>query len=310
MNSTETRKFKQAYTRFQQLLQLQGYSEATCESYGRGIRRLADWCSGCPHAGLTQRDFEAYFSQLIKSHSWATVKCDRNGTMRFWELVLKREWPYPELIKPPVIKSLPDILTPAEISELLTHVREVRFQVFLFTVYSMGLRLDEALHLQPGDIDGKRMRVHIRNGKGHKDRFVILPEVTLHLLRAFWATHKNTDWIFPSRDPARHPGPMDRGSAQLAMAQAKKAATILKRVSIHNLRHSYATHCLEFGMDLRSIQELLGHDNPTTTARYTQITQTIQKNNDAIVHLLMGQVMAPTIDTSARARKQSKRGGV
>lgn len=297
MNSTETHKFQQAYARFQRLLKLQGFAEATCDSYGRGIRRLADWCNCCPHAGLTQRQFENFFSQLIQSHSWSTVKCDRNGIMRFWELVLKREWPHPDLVRPPVVKVLPDILTQTEIFAILNQVQEPRFRVFLFTVYSMGLRLDEALHLQPGDIDGQRLRVHIRNGKGHKDRFVILPETTYHLLRAFWATHRNKDWIFPSRDPLRYPGPMDRGSAQKAMAQATKAANIHKRVSIHNLRHSYATHCLEFGMDLRSIQELLGHDSPTTTAMYTQLTQTIQKNNDALIQLLMQGLHAPSLTT-------------
>lgn len=297
MNSTETHKFQQAYVRFQRLLKLQGFAEATCDSYGRGIRRLADWCNCCPHAGLTQRQFENFFSQLIQSHSWSTVKCDRNGIMRFWELVLKREWPHPDLVRPPVVKVLPDILTQTEIFAILNQVQEPRFRVFLFTVYSMGLRLDEALHLQPGDIDGQRLRVHIRNGKGHKDRFVILPETTYHLLRAFWATHRNKDWIFPSRAPLRYPGPMDRGSAQKAMADAVKAANIHKRVSIHNLRHSYATHCLEFGMDLRSIQELLGHDSPTTTAMYTQLTQTIQKNNDALIQLLMQGLHAPSLTT-------------
>jgi site-specific recombinase XerD len=223
--------------------------------------------------------------------------------MRFWELVLKCEWPHLDLIKPPVTKVLPDILTQSEITAILNHVHEPRFRVFLFTVYSMGLRLDEALHLQPGDIDAQRMRVHIRNGKGHKDRFIILPEVTLKILRDFWVTHKNSNWIFPSRDPARYPGPMDRGSAQKAMADAVKAANIHKRISIHNLRHSYATHCLEFGMDLRSIQELLGHDSPTTTALYTQLTQTIQKNNDALIQLLMQGLHAPSLATQNADKK-------
>ncbi len=295
MNSTEIQKFKQAYTRFQRLLKLQGYSEATCESYCRGIRRLANWCNRCPHAGLTQKQFEAYFSELINTHSWATVKCDRNGIMRFWELVLKKEWPFPHLIKPPVKKILPDILTQAEITALLDHVREPRCRVFLYTVYSMGLRLDEALHLKPGDIDGELLRVHIRNGKGHKDRFVTLPENTYHLLRNFWRTHKNADWIFPSRDPNRYPGPMDRGAVQQAMALATQAAGIHKRVSIHNLRHSYATHLLEWGVDLRSIQELLGHDSPTTTALYTQLTQTLQNNSHVIIQHLMQQLPTPSL---------------
>ena len=306
MNSTETQKFKQAYARYQRLLQLQGYSEATCDSYGRGLRRFAHWCKCCPHAGITLRKFEAYFSQLIQSHSWATVKCDRNGLMRFWELNLKIDWPYPEMVKPPVVKVLPDILTQSDISALLNRVEEPRFRVFLFTVYTLGLRLDEALNLRPGDIDGQRMRVHIRNGKGHKDRFVILPEVTYRLLRQFWTTHKNKEWIFPSKNPERHAGPMDRGSAQTAMAKATKAANIHKTVSIHNLRHSYATHCLEFGMDLRSIQELLGHESPATTAIYTQLTHTLQKNNEAIIQLLMQGINPPSIKESTNTNTNTE----
>jgi site-specific recombinase XerD len=294
MNSTQNRQFQQVYTRFQRLLALQGYSQATCSSYGRGLRRLAEWCDACPHAGLTQRDFEAYFSQLMQTHSWATIKCDRNGIMRFWELVLKKEWPFPELIKPPIIKSLPDILTFEEINRLLQHILEPRFRVFLFTVYSMGLRLDEALHLQPGDIDGQRMRVHIRNGKGHKDRFVILPPPTYHLLREFWCTHKNKHWIFPNRHPAKNPN-------------------IHKKVSIHNLRHSYATHCLESGLDLRSIQELLGHDSPTTTALYTQLTQTLQKNNDTLIAQFLQNIIRPDLSVKSNTstkNKSTKKGAV
>ncbi len=101
---------------------------------------------------------------------------------------------------------------------------------------------------------------------------------------------------------------MDRGSAQIAMAQAKRAANIHKSVSIHNLRHSYATHCLEMGMDLRSIQELLGHDSPTTTAVYTQLTQTIQKSNDAIIQVLMGDFSALNFDSYAVSSKNNKGG--
>jgi integrase/recombinase XerD len=295
MNSTESRKFKQAYARFQTLLQLQGYTEATQNSYCRGIRRFAAWLGQCPHPRITKTDFEAYFSALLKTHSWATIKCDRNGIMRYWELILKCEWPWFDLIKPPIKKVLPDILTQDEISRILQHTHEPRCRVFLFTVYTLGLRLDEALHLKPGDIDGQKLKVHIRNGKGHKDRLVNLPPNTYLLLREFWATHRDKNWIFPSRDPKRNTGPMDRGSAQKAMALATKAANIHKTVSIHSLRHSYATHLLEVGLDLRSIQALLGHESPTTTAMYTQLTQTVQQNAAAVIEFLMQKIPTPSV---------------
>jgi site-specific recombinase XerD len=181
MNSTETRKFEQAYAQFQRLLVLQGYSDATIDSYCRGIRRLAAWSGRCPHKRMTKDDFEAYFTELLTTHSWPTIKCDRNGIMRFWELVLECEWPWVELVKPPIQIKLPDILTQEEISAVLNHVREPRFRVYLFTVYTLGLRLSEGLFLKPGDIDGKLLKVHIRNGKGHKGRFLLLQNLhTFH----------------------------------------------------------------------------------------------------------------------------------
>ena len=304
MNSTETRKFQQAFNRFERLLELQGYTTATQGSYCRGIRRFAFWYGKCPHARITKTDFEAYFSELLKTHSWATIKCDRNGIMRYWELVLECDWPWFDLLKPPIKKVLPDILTQAEISRILDHTTELRCRVFLFTVYTMGLRLDEALHLKPGDIDGKTLMVHIRDGKGHKDRLVNLPPNAYLLLREFWATHRDKHWIFPSRDPKRYPGPMDRGAAQKAMAAATKAANIHKTVSIHNLRHSYATHLLEMGLDLRSIQELLGHDSPATTAMYTQLTQTLRQNTASVIEFLMGKMPTPSVHDSSKKRKK------
>ncbi len=295
MNNTELRKFEQAYSQFERLLQLQGYSAATQDSYCRAIRRFAHWAGKCPHRRMHKELFENYFSELLQTHSWSTIKCDRNGLMRYWELVLECEWLWVDLVKPPICKILPDILTQTDISAILQEVLEPRFRVFLYTVYSLGLRLSEALHLQPGDIDGSTLRVHIRNGKGHKDRLVTLPQTTYKLLREFWRSHRNPVWIFPSRDAQRYPGPMDKGAAQQAMALAVAAANIHKKVSIHSLRHSYATHLLELGMDLRSIQELLGHDSPTTTAIYTQLTQTLHKNNDELIQFLMHKMPVPDL---------------
>ncbi len=306
MNNIELRKFEQAYAQFERLLKLRGYSEATQDSYLRSIRRFAHWAGKCPHKRMSKDLFENYFSELLESHSWSTIKCDRNGLMRYWELVLECEWPWPDLVKPPVLKKLPDILTQADITAILNEVHEPRFRVFIYTTYSLGLRLSEALHLQPGDIDGKTLRVHIRNGKGHKDRLIILPKPTYFLLQQFWRTHRNGTWIFPSRDPERYPVPMDKGAAQQAMALAVTAANIHKKVSIHSLRHSYATHLLEQGMDLRSIQKLLGHDSPNTTAIYTQLTQTIHKNNDELVQCLMSKMPIPAIQTIVASEKNQE----
>ena len=118
---------------------------------------------------LKPEQLEDYFSDLVESHSWSTVKIDRLGLQHFWKFVLKREWNWIDIVKPPKVKTIPDILTPAEVEKLLATTRKLRYRVFLLTIYSMGLRLGEGLSLQVGDIDAARKLVHIRRGKGHKD---------------------------------------------------------------------------------------------------------------------------------------------
>ena len=147
-----------------------------------------------------------------------------------------------------------------------------RYRVFLLTTYSMGLRLGEALSLEVGDSDGQRQRVHIRRGKGHKDRRVPLPDLTYQALHLLWARHRHPRLLFPnatgSMDHIRNATtPMDRGGTQAAMKAVVQQCRIQKSVSLHSLRHRFATHLLEQGLSLRPIQGLLGHASPTTTTR-------------------------------------------
>ncbi len=295
MNTHEKHKFATNYEKYERLLVLQGFSKATIGSYTRGIRRLADWFDKCPDQRLKKTDFEAYFSALVISHSWSTIKCDRNGIMHYWKLVLECDWEYVSIIKPPIVKHLPDILVADEINRTLRCVYRTHYQVYLYTVYTLGIRLSEALFLQVGDIDNQTKRVHIHEGKGCKDRFVILPDNTYRVLQQFWLTHRDEKWIFPSLRPDQYDTPMDKGCAQKAMKRAVKQANIHKHVSIHNLRHSFATHCIEHGMDLRSLQELLGHESPETTAVYTQLTETLHKNNNVIVNEFVNLITMPDI---------------
>lgn len=297
MNIQEQKRFNELYEEYRRRLILQGYSKTTVENYSRSIRRLALWINQCPDERLGKKDFEAYFIALLKTHSWSTVKCDRNGFTHYWELVLELDWQWVNIVKPPKTKHLPDILTPDEITKMLSHVQKTRYRIYLYTVYTLGLRLSEALYLKVGDIDGKTMRVHIHDGKGCKDRFVILTGNTYDVLRRFWATHKNQTWLFPPQNPERYEsGPMDKGAAQRAMKLAVKAANIHKTVSIHNLRHSFATHSLEAGMDLRSLQVLLGHESPKTTALYTQLTDILVKNNHEIVNAFTSRIGLPLME--------------
>lgn len=183
MKKAETNRFNELYKHHLRSLKLQGKSQKTIEAYARAVRRISEHFDCCPDKlSLEQR--EQYFSDLVKSHSWSTVKIDRVGLQFFWQHVLKKDWQWLNIVKAPKVRSLPDILTVAEVEKIIGATRNLRYRVFLLTTYSMGLRLAECLALQVGDIDGKRKLVHIRRGKGHKDRFVPLPDLTYQALRA------------------------------------------------------------------------------------------------------------------------------
>jgi len=294
MNLNEAKRFSELYQCHMRLLKLQGKSQKTIDAYSRAVRRVSEHFDCCPDQ-LTLEQFETYFAELVDSHSWNTVKIDRNGLQFFWKYVLKKDWQWLTIIKPPKIHTIPDILTPAEIEQLIGATRKLRYRVFLLTTYSMGLRLEEALSLQIGDIDAGRKKVHIRRGKGHKDRLVPLPDLTLQALRELWKRHRHPYLIFPNAN-----GPvkiiqqatthMDRGGAQKAMKMVVEECRIKKKVHIHSLRHSFATHLLERGLSLRHIQALLGHSSPATTARYAHLTDITEKNSLTAINALINSL--------------------
>jgi integrase/recombinase XerD len=233
MNKAETNRFNELYQRHLRLLKLQGMAEKTIDGYSRGVRRITEYFDCCPDQ-LTLEQREEYFSALVEFYSWSTVKIDRNGLQFFWKHVLNRDWQWLNIVKPPKVHSLPDILTVSEIEQLIGATRKLRYRVFLLTTYSMGLRLGETLSLQVGDIDGQRKQIHIRRGKGHKDRFVPLPELAYQALRVLWCKHRNPCWLFPNAvgSPERiskattH---MDRGGAQAAMKAVVTQCGIKKK---------------------------------------------------------------------------------
>ena len=247
--------------------------DKTIDGYSRAVRRLSERFDCCPD-GLSADDLKTHFADLVESHSWSTIKIDRNGLQFFYRHVLGRQWDWIAIVKPPQVKRLPDILSQQDLVDVLRATQQMRFRAYFLVTYSLGLRLSEALSLQVGDIDANAGRVHVRNGKGGKDRLVPLPQTTLNAMRRFWCMHRNPRLLFPnpSDDIARTTRPMDRGGVQTAFKAALADVGIVRQLSIHNLRHSYATHLLEAGVDLREIQAALGHVSPLTTARYTQLT--------------------------------------
>jgi integrase/recombinase XerD len=185
------------YQRHLKLLKLQGKAEGTISAYSRAVRRLFEYYD-CHPQDLTPDQLQDYFSNLIEKFSWSIVKIDRSGLQFFWKYVLKKQWVWIDIVKPPKVQTIPDILTINEINQILATIRKLRYRVFILTVYSMGLRFQEALSLQVSDIDANRHLLHVRRGKGHKDRMVPLPDLTLNSLRTLWTTHRNSNLLFPN----------------------------------------------------------------------------------------------------------------
>ena len=234
MDSSEQSRFDDLYQRHLRMLKLQGKSDKTIDVYARAVRRVTNHFDCCPDL-LTPDQLEIYFGQLVESLSWSTVKVDRNCLQFFWRHVLKLDWQWVNIIKPPKVHTIPDILTLAEVERLIGATRKLRYRVFFLTTYSMGLRLEETLSLQVGDIDAQRRQVHVRRGKGHKDRLVPLPDLTCQALRALWRKHRHPYLLFPNargaletvRQATTH---MNRGSTQVAMKVLVKECGIKKNL--------------------------------------------------------------------------------
>jgi len=293
MNTAQQKHFDSLYQQHVNALTRQGKSKNTIDAYARAVRRITAYFDKCPDQ-LSLKDIKDYFTSLVSSHSWSTVKIDRNGLQFFYKHVLGKEWIWVNIVKPPIVKTLPDILSAGEISRMINDTREARYQTFILTAYSMGLRLGETLNLTVADIDGDYPRIHIRRGKGHKDRYVVLPHMTLKALRNYWKTHRHPTLIFPAGKNVQMrvnaEVPMDRGGVQKSFKAIAKSCGIKKHVFVHTLRHCYGAHLVEMGLHLRAVQEEMGHACPKTTALYTQLTETTQQNTLDLVNNMVNRL--------------------
>lgn len=233
MTTITAEHFDRQYQTHLKHLKLKGLQPKTIEAYSRAIRRLGGYFSN-QIDDLSEAQLTDYFTDLVASHSWSTVKLDLYGLKFYYTHVLRKPWVAPGLIKPPKTQRLPDIVTIAEAKRLFAATRVVSYRVFYFTLYSLGLRLGEGLRLQVGDIDAARGRVHIRDAKGNRDRFVPLPQATHKLLRNFWQVHRNPVLLFPSRlgglkAAATATTPMDPGGVQTTLHKVVESCGLKKR---------------------------------------------------------------------------------
>jgi integrase/recombinase XerD len=234
MSAPSEENFKSLYQAHLKHLRLTGLQPKTIDAYARAIRRIGEFFDYSIN-DLSEQQLTDYFAELLDSHSWSAVKLDLYGLKFFYTHVLHKLWTHIHLIKPPKAQRLPDILTVEEAQRIFMATRILSCRVFYFTTYSLSLRLGEGLRLQVGDIDAARERVHIRDSKGNKDRFVPLPQATLELLRRFWQVHRNPVLLFPNRHgglkgAARATTPLDRGGVQNTLHQVVAECGIKKRL--------------------------------------------------------------------------------
>jgi len=285
------------YERSVKALQLAGMANGSQQCYTRTVRQLVEFYDKTPDL-ISEEELQEYFLHRRNVDQWAsgTLRICYSGIRFFFEKVLRRDWHLFEYLKSEREKKLPAVLSQEEITRILSCVHTPHNRAYLFTVYSCGLRLQEGLHLEVGDIDSNRMLIHVHRGKGAKDRMVPLPKQTLETLREHWKTHRNPRLIFPAlgrgcRQGAAANSPMSVTSVQGALKDAAVKAGITKRsVHIHTLRHSYATHLLEEGVNLRVIQNYLGHTSIETTMIYLHLTRKGHDDAVQIINRLMGEI--------------------
>ena len=220
--------FKKDYENHLKHLKLKGLAPKTRNAYDRAIRQIGEYFE-YQIRDLTKQQLLDYFSDLAQSHSWSAVIINLSGLKFFYRHALNKDWTHIDLVKPPKTQKLPDVLTIEEVTKIFEMTNKLSYKVYFFVVYSLGLRKSEGLNLKIGDIDAQRMRVHIRDSKRNKDRFVPLPEATLHVLRRFWAVHRHPELIFPNRAEG--------------LQGAATATTTLGRVSVGNALRKVLASC-------------------------------------------------------------------
>jgi site-specific recombinase XerD len=258
--------------RYLQDLRLRNYAPKTLQTYVECVSLFARYFKRSPQELGPEhiREYQIYLVEEKKS-SW----CRFNQTvcaLRFlYHKTLGKDWVITHIPFPRKQKKLPIVLSRDEAAQFLAAIKSLKYRAILSLCYGAGLRISEAVHLQVSDIDSKRMMIRVRQAKGHKDRYVMLSPKLLELLREYWKAERPTAWLFPARAKDQ---PLAAGTVQHACQRVRRDSGVRKPVTPHTLRHSFASHLLEAGANIRTIQLLLGHNSLQTTAVYTHVSQT------------------------------------
>lgn len=272
-------------------MQLRNFAVNTQRAYLHRVSQFARYFGQSP-ASLGPAEVRRYHLYLVreKHASWSQVAQAVSALRFLYRVTLRKPWVVQDLPCPKIPKKLPVVLTPAAVTELLQAVPNRKHRVMLLTAYAAGLRVSEVTALRVRDIDSQGMLIRVRQGKGRKDRLVMLSPRLLELLREYWKQARPQDLLFPGRRPDRA-----LATRQLARVcqQACQTAGLTKRATVHSLRHSFATHLLEAGIDLRTIQVLLGHSAVRTTTTYTHVNpqrvQAVRSPLDTLPGALPGE---------------------
>jgi integrase/recombinase XerD len=252
-------------------MKVRNFSPVTQRCYVHAVAKFARYFTQSPdRLGLTE--VRAYQVHLVETGaSWAGFNVAVSALRFFYGVTLGRSASVERIPYARKQQLLPVILSADEIVRFFGAVPSLKHRTALMAAYAAGLRVSEVVRLRVADIDSDRMLIRVEQGKGHRDRYVMLSAQLLVMLRTYWQEFRPKQWLFPGRDESR---PLDASTLHWACRNARKAAKLRKPVSVHTLRHSFATHLLENGTDIRTIQILLGHQHLSTTARYTQVATT------------------------------------
>ena len=289
---------KQALTRMRVDIQLRGLSSNTRDAYLRDVNMFLDYCNR-PIEELNEFHVRAFLQQLINGKTKApkTINVYSAAIRFFFAVTLNRNLNYLQIPRMKEPKSLPVILSREEVNALISNCDNVKHKALLLLAYGSGLRVSEIACLKIKDIDSKAMRIFVREGKGKKDRYTLLPDNTLHTLRDYWRKYrpKNPEgWLFPG---TKNIGHITRNGISYALETSLEKTAIKKNVSVHTLRHSFSTHLLEDGYSLLQIKELLGHYNIQSTTVYLHLANTTEGITSPVDHI---NLSAPNVNRIAR----------
>lgn len=265
-------------------MELKNFSTKTVKLYLYHAEKFVKYYGTSP-ANLGKEEIEKYLHFLITTNTSGSGMAQAYSALKFlYTVCLERPWELEKIPRPKIEKRLPVVLSPEEVKGILNQVKNRKQKIILMTIYSAGLRLSEALNLKVKDIDSSRMQIRIEQAKGKKDRYTLLSDVLLHKLRKYYREEKPKYFLFPGRDGK----PLSSSAVQRTFLKAKMKANIKKEASVHTLRHSFATHLLENGCDIFTIQSLLGHSSIQSTKIYLHIQSTTKRKIPNPLDRIMG----------------------